>query len=259
MKQEPNQRWDRENLENPHQLEDKKQRVQAMFSNVASTYDKVNHVISLNRDHSWRRRAVQLANTQSGHEIVDVCCGTGDMALAFARCQPGLKQIVGVDFVEEMLVIARQKGADFLDPVGHNGLRFDWVCSDAEDIPLEDNRFDRASCVFGIRNLQHPLKGIQEMHRMLNSGGRAVILEFDVPENPLLNWGYQLYFRHVLPTLGTLISRDKTGAYHYLPQSVRSFNTREQLPNWLHEAGFVNIQTKKLNLGTVLLFLADKP
>ena len=259
MNQELNHRWDSRNLENPHQLQDKKQRVQTMFSNVASTYDKVNHVISLNQDHGWRKKAVQLADVQPNHQIVDLCCGTGDMAFAFARREPGLAEVVGVDFVEEMLKIARQKSTRFLDQAGHNGMAFDWVCSDAENVPLIDDRFDRASCVFGIRNLQTPLKGIQEMFRLLRSGGRAVILEFDVPENRLLNWGYQLYFRHVLPAIGTLISRDKTGAYRYLPQSVRSFHTRIQIPKWLTEAGFVNVHMKKLNFGTVLLFLADKP
>ena len=154
MNQELNQRWDSRNLENPHQLQDKKQRVQAMFSNVASTYDKVNHVISLNRDHHWRRQAAKLSNVQPDHQIVDVCCGTGDMAFAFARYEPGLNEIVGVDFVENMLTIAKQKSSDFLKRAPKNGPTFDWICSDAENIPLESNVYYFEYKIYGILGLK---------------------------------------------------------------------------------------------------------
>ncbi len=259
MNQESNANWDRERLQAPHSVTDKKQRVQRMFSQVARTYDRVNHVISFNMDRRWRRLAVREADVQPGQRVLDLCCGTGDMALTFARRQPGLAGITGVDFVAEMLEQAKEKSRRWQQQAQCNGLVFDWVCADAENVPLEDAGYDRASCVFGIRNLQDPQRGLAEMYRLLKPGGRVVILEFDLPRNPVLRWGYQAYFRHVLPLIGTLLSRDRGGAYRYLPESVAQFNTFERVTEWLGVVGFERIRRISLNFGTVLLFLADKP
>jgi len=262
MNQELKNRWDRNRLRDPHGVEDKKQRVRTMFAQVAGTYDLVNHVLSLNQDHRWRKRAVSRVRPMPGQAILDVCCGTGDMALTFAIVEPKLNKVVGVDFVAPMLDIARRKGRRLLDErsqQNHNGLTFQWHCADAEDIPLDDGRFDRISCVFGIRNLQNPRQGLREMFRLLKPGGRVVILEFAMPENPVIRWLYQCYFRLALPVLGTLISQDKTGAYQYLPQSVRAFDTRPLLESGLRQAGFGAVEVCPLNFGSVLLVTALKP
>ncbi len=256
MNQETTQPWDRINLQNPHQLEDKKQRVQTMFSSVAKTYDMVNRVLSLNMDVSWRKKAVQIAEIQPNFEIVDICCGTGDMALTFAESTPRPARIVGVDFVQPMLDIAHQKQTA---PTRSNTQNIEWICSDAENIHmLEGNQFDRSSCVFGLRNLQNPQKGLDEMYRLVKPGGKSLILEFDMPRNRFLRFGYECYFRLILPIVGSLLSQDSGGAYYYLPQSVRSFDTRKFVESGLYQAGFSRVQIIELNLGSVLLFVAEK-
>ena len=262
MNQVSNPNWDRERLRDPHGQADKKVRVQRMFAQVAGTYDKVNHIISFNCDRRWRRVAVRAAGTGSplgvGASVVDVCCGTGDMALTFARLQPALEKITGVDFVEGMLSIAQQKSDAYREQCDE-GPAFEWICGDAESIALPDESYDYASCVFGVRNLQRPQTGISEMARLLKPGGRLIILEFDLPKNPLLRWSTNVYFRWGLPLIGGLFSRDRDNAYRYLPESVASFETAQRVPEWMEQAGLQNLQTRRLNLGTVVLFTADKP
>lgn len=262
MKQEMNSNWDRQRLKNPHQVGDKKSRVQTMFSRVAGSYDLVNRVVSLNLDRRWRRKAVRLAQIEPGHSVLDICCGTGDMALTFAAAQPRLKQITGVDFVEPMLEIARQKEKQYFERFAdeeRNGLTFQWLCCDAENISLlDDAQYDRVSCVFGVRNLQAPQCGLNEMCRLLKPGGVAIILEFDLPPNILLRSIYQMYFQFILPALGSLISRDRSGAYRYLPKSVHHFKARDTLSRGLAQAGFIDVDVVDLSFGTVLAFVAVK-
>jgi demethylmenaquinone methyltransferase/2-methoxy-6-polyprenyl-1,4-benzoquinol methylase len=257
INQEANSRWDRNKLRNPHEIADKKQRVQSMFRQVSRSYDLVNHVLSLNMDRGWRRKAVRLARIEAGQHILDVCCGSGDMALAFAAEEPNLREITGVDFVESMLEIARRKGRDF--HAKHGGPEIEWHCCDAENISiLPDAQYDRVSCVFGVRNLQTPQSGLNEMYRLLKPGGQAIILEFDLPRQPVIRWLYQSYFRLVLPVVGSLLSQDRTGAYHYLPESVCQFHTREQLEKGLSQAGFSDVSITDISFGTVLAFVASK-
>jgi len=259
INQEANSRWDRNKLRDPHQIADKKQRVQTMFTQVSRSYDLVNHVLSLNMDRGWRRKAVGLAQIEPGQKILDVCCGSGDMALAFAAAEPKLQEITGVDFVEPMLEIARRKGQDFLANGGSGGPEFQWLCCDAENISiLPDEHYDRVSCVFGVRNLQTPQSGLNEMYRLLKPGGKVIILEFDLPRQPVIRWLYQSYFRLVLPVIGSLLSRDRTGAYHYLPESVCRFHTREHLEKGLSQAGFSDVSITDISFGTVLVFVACK-
>jgi len=258
MNQAHNERWDKDTLQGAHCREDKKARVQKMFSEIASRYDLLNHTLSANQDHRWRRIGVKHADIQSGMRVVDICCGTGDMAFEFAKAEPNLKKITGVDFVENMLTIAQKKGEDFQEKHGKQ-IDLSWVCSDAENIEmLSDATFDRASCVFGMRNLQTLNNGLSEMYRLLKPGGRGIILEFDLPRNILLNWGYQLYFRYILPLIGKIISQDKTGAYKYLPESVCQFDARKLIPEGLKSAGFRTVNIKELNFGSVLIFIAEK-
>jgi len=188
---------------------------------------------------------------------LDVCCGSGDMALTFAAQEPELAGITGVDFVESMLEIARTKGKDF--HAKHGGPEIVWHCCDAENISiLEDEKYDRVSCVFGVRNLQTPQLGLNEMYRLLKPGGQVLILEFDLPQQPILRWLYQSYFRFALPLIGSLLSRDKTRAYHYLPESVCHFHTREIVGKGLAEAGFSDVTVTDISFGTVLAFIGHK-
>ena len=260
MNQAANYHWNREILKNPHLARDKNRRIHAMFSSVSRTYDLLNHLLSLNMDRRWRKRAVDRSGVSAGQSVLDVCCGTGDMALAYAGREPRLKEIVGVDFVQPMLDIARRKYQRLKEKYQTDGDHpvFRWICADAGQIPLESRQFDHISCAFGMRNLQDPQQGLNEMARLLKSPGRAVILEFDLPNNPFMRWVYQCYFKLVLPVVGTLVSQDKTGAYEYLPHSVSHFDCRRQLTQALYRADFGRVHVEAMSFGTVLLFVADK-
>ena len=233
-----------------------------MFSAIADTYDLLNHLLSLNLDRRWRRQAAKLAQMQPGQKALDLCCGTGDLAFTFARLYPALQVVVGVDFSEAMLVIAKHKSKILLsrnDVDRCNIPNIRWLCSDAACLPVADRRFDCVSCAFGIRNLQNLSPGLQESFRVLKPGGRLVILEFAMPKNRLSAWLYAGYFRLVLPLIGSIISKDAKGAYHYLPESVRSFRSAEEVTEIIRKAGFEAVHVETLSGGIVAAYVARKP
>jgi len=285
MKQNKTKLWNRNNLKNPHRIADKKQRVQAMFSEIADSYDLLNHLLSLNMDRRWRRRAVEIAQVEAGQSVLDLCCGTGDLTIEFLQRQPKLKEIVGIDFTEDMLKIALVKARvtfnsrkPFINEApgssndasiseqqyskannSHKNLKINWLCADAERLPLQNEQYDCVSCAFGIRNLRDPQAGLREAYRLLKPGGKLLILEFTLPDNRWLSLLYQCYFRLALPLLAGMITQDKSGAYHYLPDSVRSFQTNWKLDMLIFQAGFTKIHIEKICWGTVLIYKACKP
>lgn len=238
--------WDRQRLADPHRQPDKALRVRAMFDAIAPTYERVNRWLSLGRDASWRRRAVAMAAVQPTDRVLDVACGTGDFARAFAQAGPAL--VVGSDFSARMLALAAAR------PVA----RARWCRADGTALPFADASFDVVSCAFGIRNFQDLARGLGEFHRVLRSGGRVVILEFSIPSFPLAAGMYRLYFRGILPRLATWISGDRTGAYDYLPQSVETFLDESALRRALADAGFAACVTRRLTAGIVTVYLARK-
>ena len=261
MTKEQVKKWDRSSLKDPHALMDKRERVRGMFSSIAGSYDLMNHVLSLNLDRLWRRRVVSISGAGAGESVLDVCCGTGDLTFQFASSVRGLGQLVGVDFSQEMLEVARRKevaGAASGRNGRHKGCNIKWICADAEDMPFADEHFDCACCAFGIRNLQDLSRGLGEINRVLKRGGRMVILEFSLPENRLLLWIYECYFRLVLPIIGSMISQDRCGAYQYLPESVRSFKTAGELNAIIEEQGFRLIRNEKRSFGVVRIFVGEK-
>jgi demethylmenaquinone methyltransferase/2-methoxy-6-polyprenyl-1,4-benzoquinol methylase len=242
--------WDRETLEDPHSQADKAARVQAMFDAIAPTYERVNRLTSLRRDARWRQKAVAATNARSSDVVLDVCCGTGDMLRTFAALVSTPRLLVGLDFAAEMLRHGRY------DRVGPP---IELIRADALRLPVRDASVDVVSCAFGVRNFQDLQAGLGEMHRVLRPEGRVVILEFALPENRLLRWGYRVYCESVLPRLAALVSRDKTGAYRYLPNSIRTFERREALARRLKRAGFTNVSARPLNFGGVVLYRGEKP
>ncbi len=262
MNQARNKVWTRKILKNPHRLGDKRRRIQEMFSVIAGTYDLLNHLLSLNLDRRWRRKAARLVQMQPGQKVLDLCCGTGDLAFTFAELYPELKFVAGIDFAESMLRIALDKlnlrrGKAYL---GRCNLPYiKWLCADAEYMPFADRQFDCISCAFGIRNLQNLFTGLHESYRVLKSGGRLVILEFSMPQNRGLSWLYSGYFRLVLPLIGSMIAKDAKGAYHYLPESVRSFSSAKELTETIQKAGFEAIHVETLSGGIVAAYVARKP
>ena len=253
--------WNRTNLKDPHKLPDKRRLVRVMFSAIARRYDLLNHILSLNMDRSWRRRAVELAQPEPGQTVLDLCCGTGDLALQFACTEPRLSKIIGVDFSEEMLKVARnkqQKKQPKKQACRHNPPVIKWLCADAESVPLPGGHFDCVTCAFGIRNLQNLPTALREMFRLLKPRGRLVILEFAMPRNRLLSVLYECYFRLVLPCLGGIISNDKYGAYRYLPHSVINFPNAHRLEQLIRQANFSTVRIECLCRGVVLAIVADK-
>lgn len=255
--------------ENPHENADKASRVQKMFSAIAPSYDLNNRVHSLWRDQAWRRTAVKMAELKGGEKVVDVACGTGDLSIAFARELDRIEDsapfghVLGIDFTHEMLPFARRKAFKTLsgwpsDPPGDMLDSSDFIQGDAMNLPLPDACCDVVSIAFGIRNVAEPAKAMAEFYRVLKPGGRLIVLEFSLPKNPLLLAGYNVYFKHVMPRTATLISRDKSGAYKYLPKSVNTFIDREGMQSMMTEAGFKDLKLKALTFGIAVCYRGTK-
>ena len=216
-----------------------------MFDAISPTYERVNRLVSLGRDAAWRCRAVEAAELRSSEIVLDVCCGTGDMIREFARHDPPPRMILGVDFAGEMLAHGHYDSLR----VRHYLLRADGL-----RLPLADQTVDVVSSAFGVRNFQDLEAGLREMHRVLRPGGRVIILEFALPENPLFRMLYRIYCESILPILAAVLSRDRTGAYRYLPSSIRTFERRSEMTGRLKACGFTEVTTTAMNFGGVVIY-----
>jgi demethylmenaquinone methyltransferase/2-methoxy-6-polyprenyl-1,4-benzoquinol methylase len=253
--------WDKSLLKNPHTVADKRGRVQRMFAAIAPSYDLNNRLHSLWMDQGWRKKAVKLAKVTPFGVVVDVACGTGDLSIAMHRAKQrlaawavrGPAKTIGIDFTYEMLPIAMHKSASDSGPSP-----IIYLNGDAQALPLPDTCADVVSIAFGIRNVAEPATAIAEFHRVLNPGGRLVILEFSLPTHPLLRALYNFYFRKILPRTATLISGDKTGAYKYLPESVNTFIGREQMMKMMTDAGFENVEQYPMTFGVCICYRGVK-
>jgi demethylmenaquinone methyltransferase/2-methoxy-6-polyprenyl-1,4-benzoquinol methylase len=270
--------WNNELLKHPHEAADKRQRVQKMFAAIAPSYDLNNRLHSLWMDQRWRRKAVKLATLKPTDRVVDVACGTGDLTLKFASeiwrllaykhdRYPSSAQVLGVDFTFEMLPLAKSKWARATVPgnfwvtvhrptEGLNSVA--WLNGDAQSLPLPDQFADVCSIAFGIRNVADPAAAIREFHRVLRPGGRLVILEFSLPTNPVMRSLYNVYFRKILPRTATWISRDKTGAYKYLPESVNTFINRQTMMKMMTDAGFSDVSQHPMTFGVCVCYRGVK-
>jgi len=228
-------------------------RVREMFGRIAPRYDLLNHLLSLDIDKIWRRRvAKRFAGIlhDSSARVLDLCCGTGDLAFAFRKQAPLGAAITGSDFVPEMLVRSRAKAAA-------SSVNVEFVEADALALPFADNSFDLVSCAFGFRNLANYERGLQEIFRVLKPGGQAAILEFAEPQGKLFGALYRFYFRHMLPRLGGLISGNAE-AYTYLPRSVSKFPVPEDLRLQFERAGFKKTGFERWTGGIVTLHRGGK-
>lgn len=252
--------WTEPLLENPHAVADKAARVKRMFSAIAPSYDLNNRLHSLGMDQHWRNVAVKMAGVQAGNQIVDVACGTGDLTLKFARARAqagghghGAGGVRGIDFTYEMLPLAREKSARRSFGAGVSFLQ-----GDAMALPLADASVDVVSIAFGIRNVADWGAAIDEFARVLRPGGRLIILEFSLPGNVLLRGLYNFYFRRIMPVTATLISRDQTGAYKYLPESVNTFISRAAMQARMAQAGLRAIVARPLTFGICVCYRGVK-
>jgi demethylmenaquinone methyltransferase / 2-methoxy-6-polyprenyl-1,4-benzoquinol methylase len=227
-------------------------RIERMFDAIAGRYDFLNHVLSAGIDRRWRRRAVRALQLRGTDVVLDLCTGTGDLAIATARAEPGAARVVGVDFSSAMLAVGRAK-------LRHARLysRIALVRGDATRIPIANRSVDAVTIAFGIRNVEHPEVACREMHRVLRPGGRLAILEFAIPTSSVVRAGYLAYFRFVLPQIGRLISHHNA-AYRYLPASVAAFETPGELVTILRQSGFSEIRAVPLTLGIVYLYTARR-
>lgn len=230
----------------------KKEKVQQMFDNIAPTYDKLNHIMSLSVDKLWRRHALKEIVDGTPQRILDVACGTGDSTISIARAAAEGTKVTGADISEGMMALVMEKA-------GKAGVkdRIDLQVADGEALPYEDGAFDRVTCAFGIRNFEHKEKGLAEFRRVLKPGGKAVILELSVPQNRVIRWVYDLYFLHILPWVGGSISGDKA-AYKYLPASVHNFPAPNDFCAMMEAAGFRSVRCKTFTLGLCRMFVGER-
>ncbi len=235
-----------------NQEQSKKEQVEIMFDNIAPTYDKLNHIMSLNIDRVWRRRVMRIVRRAKAHKIMDVATGTGDLAIAMAKRVDRI-QILGVDLSEEMLAVARRK-------VEKQGLeeRIMLAKGDAENLDMVSSEsIDAATVAFGVRNFENIERGLSEIYRTLKPGGKLVVLEFSMPKNRLVRWVYSQYAHRLLPRIGGMISKDKK-AYTYLPDSVEEFPAPERFAEILRGVGFKSVKTRSQSFGIAYIYDATK-
>jgi demethylmenaquinone methyltransferase/2-methoxy-6-polyprenyl-1,4-benzoquinol methylase len=227
-------------------------RIAGMFDAIARRYDLLNHVLSAGIDRWWRRRAIQSLALTGNERLLDLCAGTGDVAIAARRARPGVRRALGIDFAGAMLRVAQDK----VRRAGCAGA-IALVRGDATRVPLAACTVDAVTIAFGIRNVEDTAAAVAEMHRVLVAGGRFAILEFAVPTMPVLRTVYGWYFSHVLPRVGRAISRHEA-AYAYLPASVGAFASPAAFVTILRQAGFSDVRAVPLTLGIVCLYTGRK-
>lgn len=229
----------------------KKEQVADMFDNIAFRYDFLNRFLSAGIDITWRKKAIkQLASLQP-KKMLDVATGTADVALmTYDILKP--TNIIGIDISEGMLDLGRQK-------IAAKGLQhvIQLYKGDSENISFEDNSFDAITVAFGVRNFQNLLKGLQEMKRVLQPGGKLVVLEFSKPKNIVFKQFYNLYMNVIAPSFGKLFAKNKD-AYQYLNDSVQAFPEGQTFLNIMHEAGFTQTYLKSLSLGICTIYCGVK-
>ncbi|WP_010582774.1 ubiquinone/menaquinone biosynthesis methyltransferase [Schlesneria paludicola] len=235
-------------------------RVRQMFGEISGRYDLMNHLLSGGVDYYWRWRTIRAVAPKGTAPILDVCTGTGDLAIAYWNAGRGQIPVMATDFTPEMLRLAegkrdRQMGKKIAD--GAASLTFQEA--DTQHLPFEADQFQIVSVAFGLRNVTNTELGIKEMMRVSQPGGRVAILEFSMPTNPLFNVVYRNYFKYVLPRIGQLLAKNKQSAYDYLPASVSEFPYGKALADKLTACGLINVTFTPLTFGIATLYVGQKP
>lgn len=221
-----------------------------MFASIARRYDLLNRVLSFGLDRRWRQEATRAAFVGGAARVLDVATGTADLALAMKRYRPEA-EVVGVDFVEEMLVLGRRKAQQ-------QGLTVRLEQGDGLALPFADATFDAVTIAYGLRNFADVGRGLREFYRVLRPGGRLVVLEFPPPPPGLFGRLFRVYFLRVLPRIGGLVS-GRGSAYSYLPDSVLRFPPPPELARALEDAGFAGVRYRLQTFGVSALHTGDKP
>ncbi|MDA9267101.1 bifunctional demethylmenaquinone methyltransferase/2-methoxy-6-polyprenyl-1,4-benzoquinol methylase UbiE [Salibacteraceae bacterium] len=228
----------------------KKEQVAQMFDNISGRYDLLNHVLSLNIDKLWRKKAVKLLSPYKPTIILDVATGTGDFAVELMSLKPS--EIKGIDISAGMLEVGKIKMRKrALDKV------IELKLGDAENIEFPDNHFEAVTVAFGVRNFENLKAGLGEIKRVLKPGYAVAILEFSKPRTFPMKQLYNIYFKAILPNIGRLVSKDPR-AYTYLPESVSAFPEGKTFLSILDEVGYKKIREYRLTFGIATIYLAEK-
>ena len=228
------------------------ERVRMMFDRIAGPYDKMNRAMTAGLDRRWRALAADEANVGLGANVVDVCCGTGDLAFELAGRVGPAGEVTGVDFSENMLQIAREKAVR----LNHPNVRF--VPGDALDLPVGDDEAAAATIAFGMRNLADHEQGFRELVRIVRPGGRVVCLEITTPGGRVLGGFYRVWFDRLVPAVGNVVDKGDS-AYSYLPASVRRFPGPDQLGKIMYAAGLERVRYRTLAGGIIGLHVGEVP
>ncbi len=246
--------------EGVHSEADTSRKVREMFSQIAPRYDLLNHLLSLQFDRLWRARVTRRVRPileRPDALVLDLCCGTGDLALSLAAT--GKARVIGADFAHPMLVRAREKSVSATaSSPSQNTRTSSFAEADALRLPFADCSFDLVTTAFGFRNLANYEAGLREIYRVLKPGGRLAILEFTEPPAGFFGGLYRWYFRRILPRVGGLISGDRS-AYTYLPASVSRFFLPRELASLLQTVGYSEVDFLVWTFGTVALHTAVRP
>ena len=224
----------------------KKKQVKKIFDSIASRYDFLNHLLSFGFDYYWRKKALKLSGINNKSILLDIACGTGDVAIEAKK--QGVEKIFGADFSYNMLKLFNEKS---------NWIRGRSMQMVAERIPFKRSSVTNISVAFGVRNFYDIQEGFNSFYSVLKPGGKATIIEFRLPANPIFRWLYKFYFKKILPVIGGIISGDKE-AYSYLPHSVEEFDEKINMPELLRNSGFNLIEIYTLTLGIVQVIIATK-
>ncbi|MFM8573755.1 MAG: bifunctional demethylmenaquinone methyltransferase/2-methoxy-6-polyprenyl-1,4-benzoquinol methylase UbiE [Pirellula sp.] len=242
-------------MNQPVQAVDKStERVRRMFAEIAPKYDFLNHFLSLNIDRYWRSRTLSILDPKPGDPFLDVCTGTGDLALAAAKRLDSQTQVIGSDFCGEMLQFARKKQVRMR--LDQHQLAF--LEADTTSLPFESDRFQTVSVAFGLRNVVDTLQGLREMVRVCRPGGTIAVLEFSQPTLPGLKQIYQFYFRRILPGIGNQVAKNSKEAYAYLPASVSQFPSGQAMADLMTQVGLGNVRYIPMTFGIATLYLGKK-
>jgi len=256
--------------ETSEQVDKSGDRIQKMFGEISGRYDFLNHFLSGGVDYYWRWRTVRRIRPGGDSPILDVCTGTGDLAIAFWKKAGGTTAVVGTDFTPEMLDIARVKTAKMGIPAEAASSETNGTSSgtkapltfqqaDTMELPLDSDLYQIVSVAFGLRNVSDTVAGLKEMTRVCKPGGQVAVLEFSMPRNKLFGAVYRWYFRNILPRIGQLLASNSEAAYKYLPQSVSEFPQDEELAGLMREAGLTDITWTPLTFGIATLYAGRKP
>ena len=224
-----------------------------MFAEIATNYDRMNHLLSMNVDRYWRWRTVRIVPPTGDAPILDVCTGTGDLALAYYKAAKGKTKIMGTDFCVEMLEIGEAKKKK----AGING-QVEFQEADTQALPFEDDTFQIVSVAFGLRNVTNTETGLKEMTRVCQPGGKVAVLEFSMPGWQPFKGIYSWYFKNILPRIGQMLASNKEEAYKYLPESVGEFPHGEALAEKMRAAGLKDVFFRPMTFGVATLYVGTK-